>query len=877
MRQFLTRLLGTFRRASAERAMDEEMRFHVDMETERHLQLGVPPAEARRRALASFGGTERHKDDAREELRSLHLEHFAQDCRYAVRTLRKAPLFTAVAVSSLALGIGANTAVFSVVNAVLLRPLPYPNAGQLAAVRVKREEADRAGSVSVADLQALERAPAFASIGAYYRDGSGFALAGRGDAEQITGAVVTGGLFGTLGVRPFIGRLPLPAEGVTGGVRVVVVSHQFWRDRLSAAPDALGRTVTLDGEPHTVIGVMPAGFRLPGAPAEDVWPAVQLEAPEARAPFWLQSIARLAEGDTPERAQASLAATAAAVKGEYPTSPPRWAYQVTGLKAALTGDTRPTVLILYGAVAMILLVACANVANLLLARATTRGPELALRTALGAGRGRLTQQLVTESLVISLASGALGLVLAWWGVRSFAALAPSTLFQLGEIGVDRTMLLFTLATAVLVGMLVGLVPALQVRHANLSGRMREGGRGGDGPDRRRLRGALVVSEVALALMLLIGAGLAVNSLLRLERVSSGAGAARVLVAKLTLPEARYPEPAQVDAFFDGVLGDVAAAPGVLAAAAGMAVPPDRNVMQNPFTAEGKVFEPGESPPLAEELLVTPGYFAALGIPLRQGRAFTDSDRGDAAPVAIINETMARQAFPRGDAVGRWVQLGEPDPESPKVTIVGVVPDVKYSGLDADPIPTVYVPYKQATWWRTMYLVTRTTGDPLGVARLVRAAVLAADPQIPLQEVQTLDQLTFSSVATPRFRAGLLAAFGALALALASAGIYGVMSYTVNQRRRETGVRLALGASRAAIVRMIISDGIRLTLVGVLIGLGLAVLLTRWLETVLFGVSPLDPLTFTSMAAFLTMVGLAACALPAYRASRTDPIVTLRGE
>ncbi|HVE79834.1 MAG TPA: ABC transporter permease, partial [Gemmatimonadaceae bacterium] len=656
------------------------------------------------------------------------------------------------------------------------------------------------------------------------------------------------------------------------------LSHAFWRDHFAAAPSALGGTLVLDGEPHTVVGVMPPGFTLPGLPDDDVWPIARLEPPRYRAPFFLRAVARLAPGASAEQARAQLAALARRGKAQYPDSPPEWSYQVTDLKTLLVRDIRPTVLILYGAVALILLMSVGNVANLMLARATARARELAVRTALGAGRARLAAQLVTESTLVALLGGVLALALAHAGVRLLVAMAPGELPRLHEVRVDGVVLLFTAAVALAAGLLVGVAPALALRHGALADELRGGNKGGtDSRERRRVRSALVVAEFALAIMLMVGAGLTIHSLLRLQRVQPGARADHVLVARLSLPEARYPEPAQTEAFFDQLLARVAASPGVSEVGIGMAVPPNRLVMTDPFTPEGKTFAAGESAPLAEELMVSPGYFRALGIPLARGRNFTDADREGAPPVAIVNETMARRFYPVGDAVGRWIQTGDPDPEAPKLTIVGVVPDVKYTGLDAEPAPTIYVPFKQHRWWRTMYVVVRGSGDPLRHLPAVRGAVAAVDPQVPLQEARTMDDLLFASVAEPRFRAGLLGGFGAIALLLASAGIFGVMSYTVNQRRRETGVRLALGASRGDVMRVVVGEGVRLAMAGVVLGLLLALALARTLAAVLYEVSPLDPATFAATATLLVIVGLAACAVPAYRASRTDPMIAMRGE
>ena len=881
VRDVWVRLGGLGRRAAQEREMDEEMRFHVDMQTAKNVRLGLSPEEARRRALVSFGGAERFKEEARDEQRARWLEEGAQDLRYAARMLRRAPGFTLVAVASLALGIGANTAVFSVVNAVLLRPLPYPQPGQLLALGVRLDGAERAGGLSVADARAIEeRARSFAAVGIYEPRPAGTTLTGlAGSApEQLKATRIGAGVLPALGVAPALGRGPLPAEDREGGARVVVLSHAFWRDRFASSPEVLGRTLTLDGVPHTVVGVMPERFRLPAGRPDDLWPVLQLAPPEYRAPFYLLAVARLRPGVTHDRALAMLGTVAAGVKADYPDSPPEWRYDAEPLKEWLVKGTRTTVLVLYGAVLLILLMTAANVANLFLARATVRAPEIAIRTALGAGRGRLVRQLLTESGLVALVGGALGLLLAAWGVRLLAAVTPGQLFRANDVTVDGPVLLFTLVVALLTGTAIGLVPALQVPRRQLTAALRESGRsGGTGAGRRRVQSLLIVAEYALALTVLIGAGLVVNTLLRLQRVDPGVERAGVLVVRLPLPDARYEEPEKAEAFYDAVMQRMREQPGVTAASISMAVPPDRLVMRNPFTPEGKTFAAGESAPLAEELVVSADYFRLLGVPVLRGRAFTGADRVDAPPVAIVNETLARRHFGTPDAVGRWLQTGDPDPESPRLTIVGVVRDVKYQGLDAEAAPTIYVPYSQNRWWRSMYLLVRASGDPSRLAPAVRTAVAAADPEVPLQEVRTLDGLMFESVAGPRFRAGLLGAFGVVALLLAGAGIYGVLSYTVNQRQRETGVRLALGARRGDIVRLIVRDGMRLALLGVALGVVLSLGLTRLLRGVLYEVSPLDPTTFGTMAAFLAVVGLAACALPARRASRVDPMVSLRGE
>ena len=878
LRDALVRVYGSLTRRRVDADLDDEVRFHIDKLTERYVKQGMDPAEARRKALVAFGGRERFKEEARAETRSRLLEDLVQDLRYGLRTLRRSPGFTIVAALSLALGIGANTAVFSVVNAVVLQSLPYPDPTRLVSVGVKQDTEEFGSSFSVADFVAVsEGARSLSAVGALGNEPGGVTLTGRGDPELVTATRVTSGALLALGTRPLLGNPIVPADDKIGAERTVVLSHGFWRERFAESSDALGQTLMLNSEPHRIVGVMPPGFTLPNRPNDRLWPVLQLEPPQWRAPFWLRIIARLAPGVSLSQASAELGAITAAVKARYPESEPHWAYVVEDLKGSVVREKGETVLILYGAVALVLLMASANVANLLLARTTTRMPELALRSALGASRHRIARQLVTESVLVAGVGGALGLALAYWGVGFLSTAMPGGMPHVREVRIDQVVLGFTAGIAIVTGILIGLVPALQLSRDRLGSELHEGGRSGSpSAKRRRFSAVLVAGEFALALTVLVGAGLAVNSLLRLQRVDPGVREEGVLVARVAIPEARYREEAQIDAFFDDVMRRVRETPGVSSVAVSMAVPPNRLMMTNPYTPEGKVYAANESAPLAEQVLVSPDYFRTLEIPVR-GRAFTDQDREGSSEVAIVNETFARRAFPDQEALGRWIQTGAPNPNATRKTIVGIARDVKYSGLETEPEPQIYVPYKQSLWWRSMYLVVRGAGDPVAIGASVRAAVAAVDPQIAIREVTSMERLVAESVAEPRYRAVLLGAFGVLALVLASAGIYGVMSYAVNQRRRETGVRLALGATGGDVMRLVIRDGMRLALVGIAGGIVLALLTTRVLSTILFEVSPLDPATFVSMGAFLTLVGLLACVIPARRASRTDPVTAMRAD
>jgi putative ABC transport system permease protein len=871
------RLRAVFDRTAMEEEIAEEVSYHIERETERLLAEGVPASEARRRARVAFGGVDRYVEAAREEHRSRWLEDVIADVRVALRSLRDGPAFAAVAVLSLAVGIGGNAAIFSVVNAVLLRPLPYESPASLVQVSTRNENQEFGSSLSVADVMALDTTRSFAAFGAWGEQQGGFAAVVKGETESVGGAQATAGLFRALGVAPLLGRVFVDEDHDAAAERVVLLSHGYWQDRFGGRADVLGQVLRLDDQPYTIVGVMPPGFEVPPARGHRVWVAPPVTRPEWRAPFWLVGVARLRSGVSGEAATAELAQVRQRVLEEYPGVSSGWRYEVVPLKENMVREARLTLFVLLGAVGLVLVIATANVANLLLARATTRAPEIAVRSALGAGRGRLARQLLTESLLLGVLGGAFGLALGWIGVRLLPALVPGNLPRRDEIALDMRVLLFVLAVSLIAGLIIGVLPALRASRADLVTRLREGGRSGSTARAGRVRAGLVVLEFALAVAVVVGAGLVVNSLSRLQRVDAGVDIERLLTVRIAIPRARYEAPEQVAGFFDPLVEQVRALPGVRSAAVSMAVPPHRLVMRNPFTPEGKVYAPGEQAPVAAELLVGDGFFETLGIVPTRGRVFDERDGLGAPPVVIIDETLARTYFPGVDPIGRWLTTGDPAPDATRITIVGVVPDVKYAGLDAPAEPTLYVPYAQNRWWRSMYLIVRTQGAPLALAPAVRARVAELDPNVPLREITTVERLATESVAGPRFRAFLLAAFGAVALLLACAGIYGVLAYDVARRRRETGIRIAVGAGRRTIVGEIVRRGMRLAALGILLGCLSAAAVTRLLEGLLFEVDPLDPATFAAAVAILGVVGAAACAIPALRAARTDPMIALRTE
>ncbi|MFY9611321.1 MAG: ABC transporter permease [Blastocatellia bacterium] len=803
------------------------------------------------------------------------MQTFFYDLRYSARILLKKPAFTLIAVITLALGIGANTAIFSVVDAVLLRSLPYSEPDRLMQMFLNNPEtAEGRGGYGNSDFLALkERNQSFEKVAAI--TGSRFSVTGSGTPEQVSGAVVSADFFDVLKVQPQRGRTFLSDEDKPGSPRSVVVSHGFWKKHLNSAADALGKSVTLNGESYAVIGVMGPDFRFSATGPSELWTTLQINPPRNRPPYYLRVIGRLKSQPTEQEARAELAAIAAQVQQQYPGSTPKVA-RATALKQAIVGDAQLSLSVLFGAVFFVLLIASVNVSNLLLARASEREKEMSIRAAMGASRFRLIRQALTESLSLALIGGTLGWLLALWGVDLIVALSPENLPRLDEISVDRRVLGFTLLITLLSGLVFGIAPALQTSHVDLNTTLKEGRRT-TGGGRNRLRGLFIVTEFGLALMLLVGAGLMIRSFLQLQRVDPGFNPDHLLTAEIVLPQNRYGTPARVGEFQQRLLQDVQSLPGVQSAAASMSLPPNLLQMRNPFVVEGQPPAPGQSQPVAEQLLISPEYFRTLGIRLSAGRPFTDGDNTSAPPVVIVNETMARSYFPNEDAVGRHIQTGDYNPAGRWVTIVGIVDDVKYSGLREEPQATMYTPFLQNLWWRSLYLAVRTDGDPLSVVAATREAVWSIDRDLPVSQIKTMAQVMSESVAEPRTYTLLLGLFGGVAMLLAAIGIYGVISYAVTQRTREIGIRMALGAQTKDVVKLIVREGMTMALAGVAIGLAASFALTRVMASLLFGVGATDPLTFSVIALVLALIALLACYLPARRATKVDPMIALRYE
>ncbi len=819
---------------------------------------------------------------------------FLQDLRYGARMLWKSPVVTLVAVAALALGIGANTAIFSVVNTVLLRPLPFAEADRLVMVWDTHPLGRKLGydyipssNGSFAEFQ--EQGETFEQLAAL--DFWTVNLTGRNEPERIEGTQVSPSLFPLLRAQPMLGRAFTPEEEKQGAARVVIMSHGLWQRRFGGDANILGQAVTLDGEQYEVVGVMPPNFTFPqnsGLPAyfpfalkTDLWtPRVLTEEErQNRGSHHIAVIGRLKPGSTLQQAQAELTTIARRLEQQYPDDLKDFGATVLPLREQVIGKSRVAILVLLCVVAFVLLIACANVANLLLARAAARQKEVAIRTALGASRGRVIRQLLTESVLLAFIGGALGVLLAMWGVDLLIALSPGDIPRTGEIGIDGRVLGFTFGVSLLTGLIFGLAPALQASKQDLHEALKEGGRGGTtGPRRARVRSALIVSEVALALVLLVGAGLLVRSFFKLRNVSPGFDPENVLTLNVPLPGTRYKEGARTSAFYQRLIERVKALPGVESVGAVSHLPLTGAEELDGFNIEGRPSpDSGENVQTADFRVVSTDYFRAMKIPLLSGRYFTEQDTADAPGVIVIDETLARRFFPNEDPLGKRIdESGSPNGRG-FLTIVGVVAGIKHSSLDAEPKPAMYVSYLQSPWL-DMTLAVRTGGAGAeNLAGAVRQEVWALDKDQPVARVVTLESLFAKAVAPQRFQMMLVGLFAAVALLLSVVGIYGVMAYSVTQRTHEIGIRMALGAQRGDVFKLLMSQGMTQALVGIVIGLAGAFALTRLMSSLLFGVSATDPLTFGGVALLLAAVALLACYVPARRAMKVDPMVALRYE
>ncbi|MFY9554983.1 MAG: ABC transporter permease [Blastocatellia bacterium] len=809
------------------------------------------------------------------------METLIQDLRYGARMLARKPGFTVAALIALALGIGANTAIFSVVNAILLRPLPYNAPDRIVAFwednvanDIKRESTS---GPNFTDWKA--QAESFEAMAAFYRSTS--ILSGDGEPERLLGCTVTDGFFSVLKVEPALGRIFLPDEFGPGKNRVVILSDGMWRRRFGGDHNILGKSLTLSGDPYTVVGVMPAHFRNPRPedrkPTELWMPVSRDIAKMGRRSDFLSIIARLKPDVSIEQARAEMNTIVGRLEQQYTEQNIGWSVVIVPLHERFVGDVKLAIYVLLGAVCFLLLIACANVANLLLARAASREREIAIRTALGAGRRRLVQQLLTESVALAMAGGVLGLLLALWGVGLLTSLGPESIPRINDVSLDKRVLAFTLIVSLLSGTVFGLAPAMHASKTNLNDALKEGGRSGaESAGGRRARSVLAVAEIALSFVLLIGAGLMIKSFLKLQQVSPGFNPNRVLTMDLLLPSSKYPDGTPVvAAFYKQLLEQVSSLPAVESAGTIDALPLARGPSVLSFVVEGRPLPPPDKVVDAETLIASPGYFRVLGIPLIKGRLFAEQDGEKTQGVTVINSTMARRYWPDEEPLGKRVTLGDPQ-QGPWLTIVGIAGDVHQSAMEAEPYPQMYLAFAQAQR-RSMSLVVRTSVDPLTLVPAVRSQIWAIDKDQPLYNVRTMDQILSESVARPRFNTLLIAIFAAIAIVLAAVGIYSVMSYSVTQRTHEIGVRLALGAQAGEVLALVIRQGMTVALLGVGLGVAAAYALTRLMSSLLFNVTATDPFIFAAISVILAGVALGACSIPARRAMKVDPMVALRYE
>jgi putative ABC transport system permease protein len=804
-----------------------------------------------------------------------------QDIRYGFRMLRKSPGLTCAAVVSLALGIGANTAIFGVVNSILLKSLPYKDPDRLVLLwgNLPAEGKNRS-QVSATDVDDWRHQNSvFEDVTTYANWSATFT--GGGEPERITGTQVGDGFFQIMRGTPLLGRTFLPEEQQDGKDNVIVLGYGLWKGRFGGDKSVVGKTVTLGTKAYTVVGVMPEDFlTLPSnlvAPGQFYRPVAEPHDEEERSSRHLRAIARLKPGVTVEQAQAEMNVIASRLEREHPADNTGYGVRLVTLPEDTVGNLRPTLWTLFGAVVFVLLIACANVGNLLLARSTARRKEFAVRAALGAGRARIVRQLLTESVLLALAGGAVGLLFALWGTGIIGSLGAKVTPLLAGVAVDYRVLAFTALISVLAGVFFGLAPALQVSRPDLNESLKEGGRaGGAGERGERLRSALIVSEMALALVLLACAGLLIKSVVRLRAVDPGFKPERLLTADISLPESRYPDNASQAAFFERLAGRLETQPGVEAAGFTSVLPFGDNFDGRALAVEDRPRPRGQE--ISVDLYIeTPDYLRAMQIPLVEGRAIDEHDAADTTPVALVNETMARGLWPGESAIGRRVKFpGSEKHPQPWRTVVGVVRDVKQYGLDRDDKMQLYLPEQQYPT-SGMTVVMRTSSDPAGMTNALRGAVHEADKDLAVFDVATMDELLASSMALRRFSMLLLGVFACVAVLLAGVGIYGVISYSVTQRTREIGIRIALGAQRADVLLLVVRRGLLLACAGIALGLvgGLAV--TRVMSGLLFGVGAKDPFTFAAVAALLALVALVACLVPARRATKVDPMVALRYE
>ena len=866
-----------WRRRRLEHELARELGYHVDRRKHELMQQGVPESQARRQAAVEFGGIPQVQEEIRDTWTWRWLDTLARDVRYATRTLRRSPGFAAAALLSLALAIGANTAIFSVIQGVLLKPLPYAAPHELVTVwqdlRAKGGPIDEwATPGNLVDWRAETRVfKSMASIRSFAP-----ALTGLGNAEMLAGEQVTQDYFDVLGATPEKGRLFRPEESVPNAPRVAIVSHRFWQERLGSAEDVLTKQLTLAGESHQIVGVMPADFRAIVNQSADVWRPDRLNlTTPSRGAIVLRVVARLQPGVSLEAARTAAATVAANASRRYPEASSNVGIAVIPLHERVVGDVKPGMLMLFGAVVLVLLIACVNIANLLLARATGRAREMAVRVAIGAGRGRVVQQLLTESVVLAAIGGAAGVLLSYLGVKAFIAMAPAGTPRLNEIAIDGSVLAVSAGLTVLTGLLFGLVPALQLARSNHSPALNDGSRGSSGASGQGLRRVLVVAEMAIALMLLVGGGLLLRSFAGMQRADLGFDPDGVTSAFVQIPANRFASPAETIAFKDRLLERVRAAPGVTRAAWTSVLPlAPRGDTDMDFIIEGVAPPPPDQPGIVAWIrIVSEDYLTLMGMRVRSGRAF---EGREPQPAIVISQTLATRYWKDADPVGRRVRFGSADSDL-WFTIIGVIDDVKSQGARAAARGQMFIPYWHAGPLAAggVNVVVRADAPPETVGQALTHAVRDFDPGLPVTNVAPMTALIGRSVEEPRFLAAIAGAFAIVAVLLSAIGVYGVVAYGVRARQKEIGVRLALGASRRDVFGLMYAGGLKLMVAGVVLGAAGAAALAPALRTLLYGLEPLDAVTFATMGAVLLATSGLAVLIPAARATRVDPVATLR--